>query len=68
MQVLELTEHLFPRPPFFQGSRLNFAENLLYLPSYLDENSTAVMLPPRAIVNMSRGRNYASGFVGGRIL
>jgi acetoacetyl-CoA synthetase len=43
-QVLPKSAPLFPRPEFFAGSRLNFAENLLY-PANLtvDENSPAII-------------------------
>ena len=34
---------MFPRPAFFQGARLNFAENLLYPNCNPDENSFAVI-------------------------
>ena len=34
---------MFPRPPFFPGARLSFAENLLFPPSNPDENSYAVI-------------------------
>lgn len=34
---------MFPRPPFFPGSRLNFAENLLYPACDPSENSLAVI-------------------------
>ncbi len=34
---------MFPRPTFFKGARLNFAENLLFPRCNPDENSTAVM-------------------------
>ncbi len=34
---------MFPRPPFFAGARLNFAENLLYPSCNPDENSFAVI-------------------------
>ncbi|KAE8309579.1 hypothetical protein BDV41DRAFT_567281 [Aspergillus transmontanensis] len=42
-RVLESDEDLFPRPNFFEGSRLNFAENLLYPASALDENEVAII-------------------------
>ncbi|KAJ5904175.1 AMP-dependent synthetase/ligase [Penicillium tannophilum] len=42
-QVLESDQVLFPRPGFFEGSTLNFAENLLYPASLPDENSIAVI-------------------------
>ncbi|KAJ5627936.1 AMP-dependent synthetase/ligase [Penicillium lividum] len=42
-QVLESDQELFPRPAFFEGSMLNFAENLLYPSSMPDENSIAVI-------------------------
>lgn len=34
---------MFPRPQFFEGATLNFAENLLYPASSPDENSVAVI-------------------------
>ncbi|KAL4917569.1 hypothetical protein BDW62DRAFT_211087 [Aspergillus aurantiobrunneus] len=34
---------LFPRPQFFEGARLNFAENLLYPASSPDENAVAIV-------------------------
>ena len=34
---------MFPRPKFFEGAKLNFAENLLYPTSNPDENSYAVI-------------------------
>lgn len=45
-QVVPDNAPLFPRPDFFAGSRLNFAENLLYptnLNSAVDENSPAII-------------------------
>ncbi|KAJ5219460.1 uncharacterized protein N7498_001559 [Penicillium cinerascens] len=42
-QVLESDKVMFPRPPFFQGSTLNFAENLLYPANAPDENAIAVI-------------------------
>lgn len=44
VQVVPESAPLFPRPDFFAGSRLNFAENLLY-PAKLniDENSPALI-------------------------
>ena len=43
MQVLESDTHLFPKPHFFLGSKLNFAENLLYPACSPDENAIAVI-------------------------
>ena len=40
---MESEKLLFPRPPFFPGSRLNFAENLLYPASSPDEDAVAVI-------------------------
>ncbi|KAI4257369.1 MAG: hypothetical protein L6R42_005717 [Xanthoria sp. 1 TBL-2021] len=34
---------MFPRPPFFQGARLNFAENLLYPTCQPDDSTLAVL-------------------------
>ncbi|KAJ5677058.1 AMP-dependent synthetase/ligase [Penicillium maclennaniae] len=42
-RVLESDGPMFPRPAFFQGSTLNFAENLLYPACAPDENSIAVI-------------------------
>ncbi|KAE8351511.1 hypothetical protein BDV28DRAFT_158679 [Aspergillus coremiiformis] len=42
-RVLDSDQLLFPRPNFFEGSRLNFAENLLYPASAPDENSVAII-------------------------
>lgn len=35
--------HMFPRPSFFQGAKLNFAENLLFPACNPDENLVAVI-------------------------
>ncbi|KAJ5091622.1 AMP-dependent synthetase/ligase [Penicillium alfredii] len=42
-QVLESNQVLFPRPAFFEGSTLNFAENLLYPANAPDENAVAII-------------------------
>lgn len=42
-QVLESDKVLFPRPAFFEGSTLNFAENLLYPANAPDENDIAII-------------------------
>ncbi|KAK3375293.1 hypothetical protein B0H63DRAFT_274779 [Podospora didyma] len=43
-QVLPGSATMFPRPDFFAGARLNFAENLLFPPNTeLDESATAVI-------------------------
>ncbi|EAW07658.1 acetoacetate--CoA ligase family protein [Aspergillus clavatus NRRL 1] len=42
-QVLPSDELLFPRPHFFEGSKLNFAENLLYPASAPDDDAIAVI-------------------------
>ncbi|KAK4861952.1 hypothetical protein LT330_003090 [Penicillium expansum] len=42
-QVLDSKDVLFPRPSFFEGSTLNFAENLLYPATSPDEDSVAVI-------------------------
>lgn len=34
---------MHPRPPFFTGAKLNFAENLLYPAQGVDENEIAVI-------------------------
>jgi acetoacetyl-CoA synthetase len=46
---------MFPRPSFFSGARLNFAENLLYPQGcYVDENSIA------AIGATEKGKEYVT--------
>ncbi|KAJ5361345.1 hypothetical protein N7541_002189 [Penicillium brevicompactum] len=42
-KVLDTTDVLFPRPSFFEGSKLNFAENLLYPATAPNENSVAII-------------------------
>lgn len=43
-QVLPLNAPMFPRPDFFAGARLNFAENLLFPAGVeIDESTTAVI-------------------------
>ncbi|PLB35476.1 acetoacetate--CoA ligase family protein [Aspergillus candidus] len=42
-RVLGTDDSLFPRPNFFEGSKLNFAENLLYPTSAPDENAIAII-------------------------
>lgn len=42
-QVLEPGKPLFPRPHFFKGSKLNFAENLLYPANAPDESAIAII-------------------------
>ncbi|KAM3083778.1 hypothetical protein ACMFMF_001143 [Clarireedia jacksonii] len=43
-QALEDNAPMFPRPDFFKGSHLNFAENLLYPAGLeIDPNSTAII-------------------------
>lgn len=34
---------MFPRPPFFQGAKLNFAENLLFPTQEVDPNALAII-------------------------
>lgn len=41
--VVSDTKTMFPRPAWFGGARLNFAENLLYPAQNVDENSLAVI-------------------------
>ncbi|KAJ5082543.1 Malonamoyl-CoA synthetase vrtB [Penicillium argentinense] len=41
--VMESKQAMFPRPAFFEGSTLNFAENLLYPAANPDENSIAII-------------------------
>lgn len=43
IQVLDSDEVLFPRPAFFEGSTLNFAENLLFPANVLDEDAVAII-------------------------
>lgn len=50
LQVIEHDAVMFPRPSFFQGARLNFAENLLYPICEVDENTPAVI----AVTEQSR--------------
>ncbi|KAI9923474.1 hypothetical protein AWENTII_010043 [Aspergillus wentii] len=42
-RVLEADNLLFPKPRFFEGSRLNFAENLLYPANASNEDAVAVI-------------------------
>ncbi|KAH2239264.1 hypothetical protein V6Z88_006003 [Aspergillus fumigatus] len=42
-RVMSSEKLLFPRPHFFEGSKLNFAENLLYPASSPAEDTTAVI-------------------------
>ncbi|KAI9831350.1 MAG: hypothetical protein M1819_005124 [Sarea resinae] len=53
-KVLDENAPIFPRPAFFEGARLNFAENLLYPTKTVDENSPAV------IAATENGREYVS--------
>jgi acetoacetyl-CoA synthetase len=41
--VLDPHSSLFPRPPFFEGSRLNFAENLLFPQNCPGDESIAII-------------------------
>jgi acetoacetyl-CoA synthetase len=44
VKVVPKSAPIFPRPDFFAGSRLNFAENLLYPANLkIDENSPAII-------------------------
>lgn len=43
MQVVDENAPMFPRPPFFSGALLNFAENLLFPTDEVDSNSPAVI-------------------------
>ena len=43
MQAFNESAPIFPRPAFFQGARLNFAENLLFPTCPVDENRLAVI-------------------------
>ncbi|GES59104.1 acetoacetyl-CoA synthase [Aspergillus terreus] len=47
-QVLGSDSLLFPRPSFFEGSRLNFAENLLYPASSPEECDIAIIAATEA--------------------
>ncbi|EAU39033.1 hypothetical protein ATEG_00387 [Aspergillus terreus NIH2624] len=47
-QVLGSDSLLFPRPSFFEGSRLNFAENLLYPASSPEESDIAIIAATEA--------------------
>ncbi|GKZ28661.1 hypothetical protein AbraIFM66950_011097 [Aspergillus brasiliensis] len=47
-RVLSSDDRLFPRPNFFEGSRLNFAENLLYPSTSPDENAVAIIAATEA--------------------
>jgi acetoacetyl-CoA synthetase len=42
-QVLDPNVPLFPRPHFFGGCRLNFAENLLFPAKYLGDDAVAII-------------------------
>lgn len=42
-QAVDEAAPMFPRPPFFQGARLNFAENLLYPKCKPGEDTLAVI-------------------------
>jgi acetoacetyl-CoA synthetase len=41
--VIEDGAPMFPRPTFFEGARLNFAENLLYPSAKVDANAPAII-------------------------
>lgn len=43
MQILPKDAPMFPRPEFFRGAKLNFAENLLFPPQAPEPNSLAVI-------------------------
>ncbi|OOG00931.1 hypothetical protein ASPCADRAFT_392947 [Aspergillus carbonarius ITEM 5010] len=47
-RVLSSDQLLFPRPKFFEGASLNFAENLLYPATSPDENAIAVIAATEA--------------------
>lgn len=42
-RVLDEKAPMYPRPAFFEGAKLNFAENLLYPACGVDENGVAVI-------------------------
>ncbi|KAF3910775.1 hypothetical protein ABW20_dc0101357 [Dactylellina cionopaga] len=42
-QVVDETAPIFPRPAWFEGAKLNFAENLLYPASIKDDSGIAVI-------------------------
>ncbi|KAA8651928.1 hypothetical protein EYZ11_007527 [Aspergillus tanneri] len=46
--VLNSDKLLFPRPNFFEGCKLNFAENLLYPAAAPDENTVAIIAATEA--------------------
>ena len=41
--VVHNTKTMFPRPAWFEGAKLNFAENLLFPTQHVDENSLAII-------------------------
>ncbi|KAL8998308.1 MAG: hypothetical protein Q9169_002622 [Polycauliona sp. 2 TL-2023] len=43
LEAVDQRSLMFPRPPFFQGARLNFAENLLYPATQPDDSTLAVL-------------------------
>ncbi|RAK97128.1 acetoacetate--CoA ligase family protein [Aspergillus ibericus CBS 121593] len=47
-RVLSSDQLLFPRPNFFEGTKLNFAENLLYPATSPDENAIAMIAATEA--------------------
>ncbi|KAH0547505.1 hypothetical protein FGG08_000230 [Glutinoglossum americanum] len=47
-QAFDESAAMFPRPEFFRGARLNFAENLLFPTCTIDEDSLAVIAATEA--------------------
>jgi acetoacetyl-CoA synthetase len=43
MQVVDEKAPIYPRPSWFSGAKLNFAENLLFPPKQPDENGPAII-------------------------
>jgi acetoacetyl-CoA synthetase len=43
VQAVEKNAPMFPRPEFFKGARLNFAENLLFPTQHVDSDSPAII-------------------------
>ena len=42
-KVVQDTQTMFPRPAWFEGAKLNFAENLLFPTQHVDENDVAII-------------------------
>jgi acetoacetyl-CoA synthetase len=52
VQVVDADAPMFPRPAWFRGAKLNFAENLLFPTTEVDEDAVAVI----AATEEGRGR------------